>query len=120
MIDSAGQSVKLVIRRLRCDKCRRIHHELPDCVVPYKRHCSETIEKIISGSTVDIPCERRVIKRIKAWWSSVFSYFMSVLASLTEKYNIGFNDPPAFCETVRAAVNSNNWIFAVRVCTRSA
>ncbi|WP_223829992.1 DUF6431 domain-containing protein [Paenibacillus arenilitoris] len=24
----------LVIRRMRCSQCRKIHHELPDCVVP--------------------------------------------------------------------------------------
>ena len=47
IIDSGGEKVKLVIRRLRCERCKRIHHELPDCIVPYKRHCSETIEAVI-------------------------------------------------------------------------
>jgi len=41
---------KLVIRRLRCQNpaCLKIHHELPDIVVPFKRYGRETIEKIIN------------------------------------------------------------------------
>ncbi|MGI6467766.1 MAG: DUF6431 domain-containing protein [Syntrophomonadaceae bacterium] len=37
-IDSLGEKVILSIRRLRCVECKRIHHELPDMLVPYKRH----------------------------------------------------------------------------------
>ena len=44
--DSAGNKITLIIRRLRCQSCRKIHHELPDRVIPYKRHCAETVEKI--------------------------------------------------------------------------
>ncbi|WP_442950370.1 DUF6431 domain-containing protein [Paenibacillus sp. DMB20] len=28
--------------------CRKIHHELPDCVVRYKRYESEYIEEVVS------------------------------------------------------------------------
>ncbi|WP_267459278.1 DUF6431 domain-containing protein [Brevibacillus composti] len=34
----SGEVRLLVIRRLRCSQCQKIHHELPDCVVPYKRY----------------------------------------------------------------------------------
>ncbi|WP_367618590.1 DUF6431 domain-containing protein [Paenibacillus andongensis] len=37
----------LVVRRLRCSKCRNIHHELPDCIVPYKRYESSCIEEVV-------------------------------------------------------------------------
>ncbi len=30
-----GETIILIIRRLRCRNCRRIHHELPDILVPY-------------------------------------------------------------------------------------
>lgn len=43
-----GDSRTLLIRRLRCGDCGRVHHELPDIVVPYKRYDSETIEEILS------------------------------------------------------------------------
>ncbi|WP_242966792.1 DUF6431 domain-containing protein [Desulfosporosinus sp. FKA] len=31
---------------MRCVNCRRIHHELPDCLVPYKRYESTCIESV--------------------------------------------------------------------------
>jgi hypothetical protein len=109
----------LQIRRLYCGDCNRIHHELPDCIVPYKRHCAETIEKIVSGKTDDAPCETETIRRIMTGWSIVLPYFLKILDSLTAKHGARFGDPPAFREIVRAVVNSNNWVFAQAVCTRS-
>ena len=51
MIDSNGDKTALYIRRLCCHKCNRLHHELPDCLVPYKRHCAQTIEAVINGKS---------------------------------------------------------------------
>ena len=119
MINSAGDKEKLKIRRLVCDKCKRIHHELPDCIVPYKRHCAETIEKIINGKNNDAPCNSSIIRRVLSWWNIVLPYFLHIIKSLSEKYNVKFGEPPAFVEIVRAAVNSNNWVFANSICTRS-
>ena len=33
-----------VIRRLYCEKCECIYHELPNCLVPYKRYSTDVIE----------------------------------------------------------------------------
>ena len=59
MIDTGGETVRLVVRRLRCmnENCRRIHHELPDVVVPYKMHTAATFEKIIANDFQDTPAE---------------------------------------------------------------
>jgi len=119
MIENSGAKVKLKIRRLKCGKCKRIHHELPDCIVPYKRHSAETIENIISGSSENVPCENRTIRRIVYWWKTVLPYFLSILKSLAEKYELKFDEPPLFKEIIQAAVNTNNWIFAESVCTRT-
>jgi len=118
VIDSTGAKVIYQIRRLYCGPCRRLHHELPDCIVPYKRHCAETIEKAINDEP-DAPVDDRAIRRIKQWWSAVLPYFRNVLQSLAEKYKLMFNPAPAFKAVVRAAVNSSNWIFAHNICTRS-
>jgi len=118
LIDSAGQKRKLKIRRMYCSDCCRIHHELPDCIVPY-RHCAETIEKVITGKADDAPCETETIRRIFQWWTAVQPYFINILHSLTAKHSTRFRAPPAFREMVRAVVNSNNWHFAHLVCTRS-
>ena len=119
LTESSGNKVKLVIRRMRCVQCKRIHHELPDCVVPYKRHCAETIEAIIKGNTGEVPCDAGVVRRVKLWWKVMLEYYLHILKSLAEKYNIKFSKPAAFKEIIRAAANSNNWISWKKLCTRT-
>jgi len=119
LIAGDGEKLKLMIRRLMCAECDRIHHELPDCIVPYKRHCAETIEAIIDGESVRSVDEERTVHRIKRWWRVMKSYLLNILNALFGKYNIRYHTPPAFREMVRAAVNSNNWTFPNLICTRS-
>ena len=114
-----GRKVMLLIRRLRCSNCGRTHNELPDCIVPYKRLCAKVLENIINGVFEGVPCEERTVHRILSWWRVVGAYFLRVLTNLAEALGISRSSAPAFAETVRAAVNSNNWIFAHQVCTRS-
>ena len=118
LIDTDGKKIILMIRRLICGQCRRLHHELPDIVVPYKRHSAETIEAIIGGG--EVAEEKRTVRRIAAWWQMVEVYFLNIMKSLGEKYRLPRVRKPAFRELVRAAVNSGNWIFAGKLCTRSA
>ena len=113
-INDDGITQILVIRRLRCKDCRVIHHELPDILIPYKRHCASTVEKIVDGND-NVCCDDRVIHRIRAWWEACRLYFEGVLASLQEKYAIMFSPRPAPKEIIRAVVNANLWIH-----TRSA
>jgi len=44
-----AEKTELVIRRMVCKNkdCQALHSELPDIVVPYKRHARETIESVI-------------------------------------------------------------------------
>ena len=114
IIGSGGTPMTIIIRRLRCEECGKIHHELPDCVVPYKRHCAETIEKIISGEAGEVITEDSTLRRIRNWWSSCLLYFASILATLEAKYGAVF-EKSAPREIIRAIVNSNFWIH-----TRSA
>jgi hypothetical protein len=113
--DSAGNKVTLIIRRLRCQTCRKIHHELPDRIIPYKRHCAETVEKIVSGDVEDVCCDFVTESRIRAWWNAMHTYFKSVLVSLQRKYGAVFSSNPTPREIVRAVVNANYWVH-----TRSA
>lgn len=47
---------RLYIRRLRCERCRSTHREIPDNIFPYKQYESEmilgVIEKIITPDTI--------------------------------------------------------------------
>jgi hypothetical protein len=115
VIDKDGVEITLVLRRLRCGTCRKIHHELPDRVVPYKRHSAETIEEIVAGRADGVNCEESTVRRIKRWWEAYQLYFKSILASLREKYETEFSVSPTPKEIVRAVVNANLWVH-----TRSA
>ena len=116
-IDSDGGTLTLIVRRLRCKGCHAIHHELPDIIVPYKRHCSETLETIVTGTDGAVPCENNTIRRIREWWAASVLYFKSILASLFEKYGEAFSPDPALKEVVRAVVNANLWIHTRSVFT---
>jgi hypothetical protein len=118
MIDSNGDKTAFYIRRLFCHKCDRLHHELPDFLVPYKRHSAQTIEAVIRGKTGPKFCDR-LIHRVGRWWKAVFPYFMGVIESLRHRYKLIVSAPPAFKEIIRAVMNSNNWIFEKSICTRS-
>lgn len=100
---------------MRCKVCRVIHHELPDIVIPYKRHSAGTVEKIVTDETEELVCEESTVRRIKAWWASCILYFESILASLREKYGAMFSGKSAPKEIVRAVVNAHLWVH-----TRSA
>ena len=115
VIDSGGVVRTLVIRRLRCKGCGVVHHELPDMVVPYKRHCTKTIEKIIRGRVRGVLCEGSTIRKIRAWWIACRLYFESVMVSLAEKHGMAFSERPAPKEIVRAVANAHLWVH-----TRSA
>lgn len=115
VINADGEKETLVIRRLRCKDCRTIHHELPDIVIPYKRHCAETVETILGGGSAGVCCEESTIRRIRAWWAACRLYFESVMASLREKYGSVFSVNPAPREIVRAVANAHLWVH-----TRSA
>lgn len=90
MIEYRGERKSLIIRRLRCLGCGRVHHELPDLIVPYKRYSSETVELIITSSnteTDDYPCELSTAIRLKIWFFLLREYFKNTLISLTFLYD---------------------------------
>ncbi len=70
VIEATGSRQTLVIRRMRClnNVCGKIHHELPDILVPYKIHAAEILEKIIVKDTQEVPLEESTIHRIRSWF----------------------------------------------------
>ena len=121
MICATGELEILIIRRLRCtkEKCHKIHHELPDCLYPFKRHCAETIEAVIKGKENTTPCGIDEAKRLKKWWFLMLPYFMSILFSLNLKYETCFDHNTTPREVVRAVVNSHSWVHTRSLVTRT-
>lgn len=128
---NSGETIILVIRRLRCCGCKRIHHELPDLIVPYKRYSSESIEAIVDGNEREVSCENSSIYRIKKWFGDISRYIAGCLAAIAvqRRLVIEVMRYPIFqsikgyvgkerrwlARAVRTMVNTNNWIH-----TRSA
>ncbi|MGB4701698.1 MAG: DUF6431 domain-containing protein [Syntrophomonadaceae bacterium] len=86
-IDDKGEKIILVIRRLRCQECRRIHHELPDKLVPYKLHVSESIEAVITGKPgLSIPADESTLSRWRHWFNNLADYFQGCLQAIKIRY----------------------------------
>lgn len=117
VIFAGGVKRYVMIRRMRCSNkhCRKIHHELPDVIVPYKRHCAETIENVISDKLESVPCEDSTVWRIGAWWSAMSVYFANILTAFAARLNMNPPERPTFREKIQAAANSQSWTFPGRL-----
>lgn len=132
-----GQTKILIIRRLRCLSCSRIHHELPDCLVPYKRYASLSIEHVLTEaqSPPVLAADDATLYRLKKWFYGILPYLIGCLRSIAIRLGgdpvkepsvlsqsvhqrIGHyvgNEPGWLARIVRPIVNANLWIH-----TRSA
>ena len=132
---SDGRIIYLIIRRLYCDRCCHVHHELPDLIVPYKRYSSDAVEQLLSSrtSSISVGCETSTVQRLRVWFSLLRSYFESALESIKFIFK---NDTRLAAELnqllplspeslsdgwlaklVRIVVNSGFWIQTRSACT---
>jgi hypothetical protein len=132
----AGELIELIIRRLKCSNCNKIHHELPDNLVPYKRYDCESIETVVDGNNqLDVAVDNSTIVRWKSWFKAISLHFIGCLISLATRYQkenvIDLTTFPKsvlgrifffvgdtdlwLARVVRIVANSNNWLH-----TRSA
>ena len=136
-----GENVYLVIRRLRCKDpaCRKIHHELPDILVPYKRHVSASLEKAIEaqvhpGKGINHCCaETKTLRLWGEWHLALVKYwygclqamaarmgqtaekeqkasFASSLHALHSLQSFVGNQPGWLARIVRQVANANLWV----------
>lgn len=135
-ITESGEKIVLIIRRLRCTQCRRIHHELPDMLVPYKLHVSDSIEAVVREDlTLSVSADDCTLGRWKSWFNAMVDYFQGCLKSIAIRFcrenaedksglpksklqriwqYVG-NAPGWLARIVRPIVNTNLWVH-----TRSA
>ncbi|NLA27795.1 MAG: hypothetical protein GX878_10425 [Firmicutes bacterium] len=130
-IKDTGEHVTLMIRRLGCKSCKKVHHELPDILVPYKRYCSQSIEAVITGEKgLSIVADESTINRWKQWFRSLADYFLWCLISIVTRFGKGaaedrsespgsslqriwsyVGDGPGWLSRiVRPVVNTNYWV----------
>jgi hypothetical protein len=103
-----------------------MHHELPDILIPYKRHCTETVECIVEEEVISVCCEVSTIKKISDWFRGRARYFFGCIESifadrgckpdnssvslLHRIKNIIGGRPWWLKRLVRIVVNSNLWV----------
>lgn len=66
LIKDCGERLTLIVRRMRWSQCYKIHHELPDCIVPYKRYESSCVEQAITKTKnleVAVPADESTLHR---------------------------------------------------------
>jgi hypothetical protein len=78
-----------MIRRLLCSVCNKIHNELPDLLVPYKRYESKSIEAVVSGDgSLTVAADESTISRWKRWFLTMPNYLAGALLSIAIRYGI--------------------------------
>ena len=127
---SNGDRSTLIIRRLYCEACARIHHELPDLLVPYKRYDAESLEGALSEPEhKDIAADESTLIRWKTWFLAFAVYTAGALNSLSLSFGLPVTssstrpysalqslgrfvgDAPGWLSrVVRPIANSNRWI----------
>lgn len=96
---NSGIKAKLIIRRLYCERCHKIHHELPDVLVPYKRYGVESMEQVLDDQVVDVPADESTLKRWREWFEIWGPYAVGCLLSLNSRFQLELSvgctsDPP--------------------------
>ena len=81
-----GDLVTYIIRRLRCKGCGRIHHELPDLLVPYKRYEAACLESAVSKRHAsDIAADESTLYRWHVWFEKCWQYWVNCLSTIASR-----------------------------------
>ena len=140
--ESSGEQRSLVIRRLRCVTCRKIHHELPDCIVPYKRYESACVENVVASEPEEIvaAADHSTLYRWRNWFRSQATHWMGCLESIAIRFKLDvaeeLSEPSQaahhrfgrfvgdaagwLARVVRSVANSNFWIHTRSACLSEA
>ncbi|NLM78384.1 MAG: hypothetical protein GX173_09905 [Ruminococcaceae bacterium] len=94
-IESSGERIVLVIRRLYCQSCKRIHHELPDLLVPYKRYDRESIESVLEETgQAQEAADDSTISRWRRWFSELEQHIYGGLLAACHRLDKNFAESP--------------------------
>ena len=122
-INSSGKREIYSLRRLRCMKCKRMHTEIPDCLIPYKRYESAVFEAIHETCITNngrvsiknlylpyVPSDLNTIRRMLKWLKRMLEHYKGVYQHLTSVYFDYKSLELNFKNYARLIVNSGFWI----------
>lgn len=97
LVGAGGEPRLLVIRRLRCAGCRKVHHELPDCIVPYKRYESACIEEVVAEpeSPPAIAADDATLRRWRQWFREQSAYLLCALRAIAHRFHLDSAEAPS-------------------------
>lgn len=85
-----------MIRRLRCETCRKIHHELPNILVPYKRYDAASIEQVVSQPNPTVAADESTLLRLRQWFAAWSTYAVGCMDAVAHRFNLpvkGWSNP---------------------------
>ena len=121
-LQTADGNRKLSLKVWYCPECHRSHRELPDSIIPYKRHCADTYIRVYESASADeLDCsiDEKTIRRIRVWVEVFLKFAADILLRLkTEHPGMMTNKDvtpsvSALKYFVRIIVNTNEWKFSV-------
>lgn len=60
--DESGVEYNFSLRRFRCNNCRKLHTEIPDCIIPYKQYSQKVLNDVLGGK-----CDYYVVDASTVW-----------------------------------------------------
>jgi hypothetical protein len=123
---SCGERAKLVIRRLYCERCNKIHHELPDLLIPYRRYDASSIEEaVVEGDQIIVAADESTIARWRYWFLVWSMYAVRCLSAIAARFGLSVGCSSASPQTAHQQIGryveeSEGWLSrAVRRITNS-
>ena len=82
--NSQGEKKRFMLRRLKCEECKKLHTEIPYFIQPYKHYSSETIQSVIDNNAGAGECaaDNSTIRRWKNGFSEAGPDISQRLASV--------------------------------------
>lgn len=103
------------LRVMECRHCGKTHRELPEGLVPYKRHDLNSLCEIAEATETQHTCETSTWLRIRFWLAWFLWYAQNVLDGLITAGQMSATFIPGHslrrrtASFVRLVVNSGNW-----------
>jgi hypothetical protein len=101
---------------MQCENCNRIHHELPDFLVPYKRYDAESIEGAVSEPVrLDIAADESTLYRWRIWFLVWSVHAQGCLQSISIRFNLTVERASALSQSAlqtlgRYVGDEANWL----------
>lgn len=116
LIQENDDKVTLIVRRMKCCNCKRLHHELPDCIIPYKRFSTEVIAEAVTTDASDstFSGETSTLIRLRVWYRLLLDYVSRIrehflLIHKTNISDIAIDTIGGLKRIVRILANSHLW-----------